>query len=193
MKYDAILVLGRGVYKDGSTSESAKSTVEKAVELFNDGLSDRIIFSGKWTYTLDYTPPTTEARAMANYAQSLGLPENATLLEEDSYTTVTNAYFIKKDLLIPNNWKRVVLVSIYPMSQRAHWTLGLIFGPEYTCDLINTDFTFPPETIKEKEAKEKEKLEYGKKFCQLHDLIPGDHETIFRLTEEDLDKNWRKS
>lgn len=192
MKYDAILVLGRGVYKDGSIPESAKSTIEKAVELFNASQADKIIFSGKWTYTLDYTPPTTEARVMANYAQSLGLPESATLLEEEAYTTVTNAYFIKKNFLIPNNWKRVVLVSTHPMSQRAHWTLGLIFGPEYTCDLINSDFYFSPDILKEKEAKEKEKRQYGKKFCQLHNLIPGDHETIFRLTEEDLDKNWRK-
>lgn len=206
MKYDAILVLGRGIYKDNSIPESAKSTIKKAVELYNSGQTDKIIFSGKWTYTLDYTPPNTEAGAMANYAETLGLPEKAILLEEDSYTTVTNAYNIKKNFLIPNNWKHVLLVSVKPMGERAHWTLNLLFGPEYKCELINTNFSFPPEILREKEAKEKEKLEYGKKFIKLHvdrptegrarsesdySLKPGDHEKIFRVTEEDLNKNWR--
>ncbi|MCR4277609.1 MAG: YdcF family protein [Candidatus Berkelbacteria bacterium] len=191
MKYDAILVFGRGVYKDGSTSESAKSTVEEAVKLYDSGQADKIIFSGKWTYTLDYTPPTTEARAMANYAKNLGLPEKAILLEEEAYTTVTNAYFIKKKFLIPNNWTRIALVSVYPMGQRALWTLELVLGPDYNCELINTDFSFPPEILKEKESKEKEKRECGLELCKLHSLKPGDHETIFRVTEEDLNKNWR--
>lgn len=191
MKYDAILVFGRGVYKDGSTSESAKSTVEEAVKLYDSGQSDKIIFSGKWTYTLDYIPPNTEARAMADHAITLGLPKKAILLEEEAYTTVTNVYFIKNKFLIPNNWTRVALVSVYPLGQRALWTLELILGPDYNCELINTSFSFPAEILKKMEEKEKEKREHGQKLCKLHSLRPGDHETIFRVTEEDLNKNWR--
>ena len=191
MKYDAILVLGRGVYKDGSVSDSANSTVEKALVLFNSHLADRVIFSGKWTYTLDYTPPTTEARAMAEYAETLGLPKEAILLEEKSYTTVTNAYFIKKDILIPNSWHRVILASVYPMDKRAHLVLETVFGPNYVCDLVTSDFSFPPETLKEKESREKAKIECTKNLYESHKLKPGDHEDIFQVTEEDLDKNWR--
>lgn len=191
MKHDAILVLGRGVYKDGSISESAKSTVERAVELFRAGEADKVIFSGKWTYTLDYTPPTTEARAMAKYAETLGLPKEAICLEERSYTTVTNAYFIKKDFLIPHNWYRLILVSVYPMDKRAHMVLQTVFGPEYICDLTTSKFYFPPEILKEKQSKEEKKIEYTKKLYESNKIKPGDHENIFRVTEEDLDKNWR--
>lgn len=191
MNYDAILVLGRGVYKDGSIPESAKSTVEKAVELYNGHQAERIVFSGKWTYKADYIPPTTEARAMANYARTLGLPEKAIHLEEKSYTTVSNAYFIKTEFLIPNNWHRVLLVSVYPMDKRAHKAVSTLFGSDYVCDLVTTDFVFPSEILKDKEAKEKEKREYTKKLYESHSLKPGDHKEIRRVTDEDLDKNWR--
>jgi len=193
MKYDAVLVLGRGVYKDGSIPESAKSTIEKAVELYKNGEAGRVIFSGRWTYSIDYTPPQTEAKAMADYASSLGLPNQAILLEEKSYTTVSNAYFIKKEFLIPNNWRRVVLVSVHPMDKRAHYVLNVVFGSEYVCDLVTCDFVFPPDALKEKEKKEAEKIIIAREFYAHHKINPGDHETIFRITNEDLEKNWRKS
>jgi len=192
MEYDAVLILGRGVYKDGSIPESAKSTVEKAVELYNSGAANRIIFSGNWTYNIDYTPPLSEAKAMATYASTLGLPKAAIFLEEESYSTVSNAYFIKKDFLIPNQWHRVVLVSVYPMDKRAKFVLETVFGPDYSCDLITTEFSFPQEVIEEKKLSERNKMKHAKEFYRVNSVIPGDHETIFKLTNEDLDKNWRK-
>ena len=191
MEYDAVLVLGRGIYKDRLIPDSAKSTVEKAIELYWAGQAKRIIFSGKWSYKLDYVPPTTEANAMAEYALTLRLPEEAIILEENSYTTVTNAYFIKKNILIPNNWKTVILVSVHPMDKRAHMVLETVFGPEYVCDVVACNFSFPPDVLKDKEAKEKEKIEYTKWLYDSNGFQPGDHETIFQVTEEDLNKNWR--
>ena len=188
MKYDVIAVLGRGIYKDGSFSESAMSTVEKAVELYKDGEAPRIIFSGKHTYGLDYTPPTTEAEAMADYAKKLGLPDGAALVEKESLTTIMNWYFIKKKFLLPNNWKKVLLVSVVPMDERAKLTMDTILGEDYKTGLINCDFRFIGELAKEKKESESSKIVEAKELLKKSGVKAGDHEALLELEKSRLKK-----
>ena len=41
--YDVALVLGKGIYEDGSIPDSAKAMVKKAVELYKAKQVDRVI------------------------------------------------------------------------------------------------------------------------------------------------------
>jgi len=187
--YDAVIILGRGIYKDGTIPESVKPTIKKAVELYNNRLTKKVVFGGKWTYKIDYTPPSTEARAMAECAFDLGLPKDVSYLEESSYTTVSNAYYIKKEILEPNRWKHIALISVYPMGERAKYVLSFVFGPDYTCDLVTADYSYPPDVLKIKEKDEKTKLKIAQQFYEQHNLKPGDHERIFEVTNKDLKEN----
>ena len=42
---DAILVLGRGIYADGSIPESAKATIRKAIELYKQDVSENVVLA----------------------------------------------------------------------------------------------------------------------------------------------------
>ncbi|HEY1074495.1 MAG TPA: YdcF family protein [Patescibacteria group bacterium] len=94
--YDVALVLGSGIKPDGAIPESAKIRTQKAADLLTDGAVGHIIFSGKWTYGLAYTPPLTEAEAMAQYGKSLGLEASQYIIEKESVTTVSNFCNIKR-------------------------------------------------------------------------------------------------
>lgn len=182
--YDAILVLGRGIREDGSIPDSAKATVKKAVELYNLGVSKHIIFSGKWSYTSKVPFPTTESEAMAKYAKELGLPNEAIILETQSDTTITNIYYVKTKTLQPNSWRKVLLVTLDPIYNRAFWLLKKFLGPGYECDYEIADFSFSEQKQQELQLSEKQKLEKVKLDCA--DVRDGDHETLFKRERDYL-------
>jgi uncharacterized SAM-binding protein YcdF (DUF218 family) len=117
--YDAIIVLGRGISPEGEIPESAKATVQKAVQLHKDGVANYIIFSGKWSRSSSYIPPTTEAKAMSDYSKDLGLPEKSIILEEESLDTISNCYYIKTRILLAKKWISLLLITLHPVDKRA--------------------------------------------------------------------------
>jgi uncharacterized SAM-binding protein YcdF (DUF218 family) len=183
-KADVIIVLGRGIYKDGLIPESAQASIKKAVELYKNGKAGHITFSGKWSYSLDYTPPITEARAMANFSRDLGLPEQVIKLEEESDNTLSNCYYIKTRLLEPNNWKHIILITIDPQDKRAPYHMEKILGSGYAIETVPADFSFSEEKRTQLAAIEKQKMENVVTFYQ--DFTPGDHEAIFHKSKEYL-------
>lgn len=187
-KYNAILVLGRGIYKDGSIPNSAKATIRKAVELYNQKSSSNIIFSGKWSYKIDYTPPITEAEAMANYAKSLGLSEEAICIEKESVNTVFNLYNIKKQFLEPNDWYKVALVSLDPVYKRAFNDLKKMLGSKYQCDLIIAQFKFPKQKYEQIKQNEEEKLKVADQFYAK--IADGDDKAIYDKNIEYIKKRY---
>lgn len=175
-KYDVVLVLGSGVYKDGSIPESAEARIRKAKELFDKGTVDHIILSGKWSYRLDYTPPLSEAGAMAEYGESIELSHQKILLENESTTTMTNFYFIKK-ILRENGWRKVILVINRPYVERTKLNMEMVLGPDYECEVIEPDYRFPKEKEEELVRIEVEKIKVVREFYK--DVKPGDDESIY--------------
>lgn len=188
MKYNIILVLGTGIRADGSLPESAKALVEKAVSLCNKGVAPKIIFSGRWSYTLTYTPPTTEAEAMAQYAQSLGIPSEAIHIENESITTVSNLCLLKEQYLEPHAYRRILLVNLEPLSERAQCNVAMVFGPSYTVDVTYTPFSYPPEKLAHLLEQEKIKLAQAKQFHSNNKA--GDHKAIYKAAMKDLEENY---
>jgi uncharacterized SAM-binding protein YcdF (DUF218 family) len=102
---DAIVVLGARVLPGGVPSGALFARVEKAVELYRQGLAPRLIFSGG----VGVNPPS-EAQVMRALAVELGVPSEACLLEEQSHSTAQNARF-SAELLRGLGARRVVVVS----------------------------------------------------------------------------------
>lgn len=86
--YDAIVVAGCGVRPDGTPSPALAHRAKHAVMLFEAGHAERVVFTGGVG-----THPPSEAKAAAAYAIELGLPLEATLLEDRSTSTEENARF----------------------------------------------------------------------------------------------------
>lgn len=73
--------LGRGGDADGTLPRLAVHRVNRAAELFAWETATRIIFSGRCSLMTDVIPAVTEARAMAEYAATPGLPRDALFVE----------------------------------------------------------------------------------------------------------------
>lgn len=103
---DAILVLAAGVNADDSLPPTTRRRVEAGVAVFQAGKAGNMLFSGG---RLDASKPDT-ADLMGEYARSLGVPEGAILLENNSYSTLQNGLFAK-DVLQSKGLESVILVT----------------------------------------------------------------------------------
>ncbi|REG30867.1 uncharacterized SAM-binding protein YcdF (DUF218 family) [Archangium gephyra] len=102
---DVLVVLGARVLPGGQPSPALRARIEKAVELYHQGLAPRLLFSGG----VGVNPPA-EARVMRDLAVRLGVPPEACLLEEQSHSTEQNARF-SSELLRSLGARRVLVVS----------------------------------------------------------------------------------
>ena len=127
----AIVVLGRGLDADGALPPLARQRVDRAAELFAWDVAPRIIFSGRCSLMHPGEPPITEAVAMADYAESLGLPRHVMHLEEESCDTIGNAWFTMKRWLEPNEWTAIRVVTSDFHIPRASWVFQKVLGLGY--------------------------------------------------------------
>ena len=132
MKADSIICLGGGVEKDGLLTKDSKARVERAVELYQEGLSSTVIFSGGYGFLIPQALPKTEAQLMKEYAISLGIPESSILLEEKSKDTIGNAHFTKTDFAKPRYWRNLAVVTSDYHVPRVKLVFGKILAPSIT-------------------------------------------------------------
>lgn len=104
VKADCIVVFAGGVGESGKPGQGYEERVQRAADLYRQGFSKHIIFSSGYTYLFK------EPYIMKALAVSLGVPEGAIILEDKAKNTYENVLF-SKELLLKNNWKRVLLVS----------------------------------------------------------------------------------
>ena len=128
---DAIVVLGSTVNDDGSLPLHARQRAVRAAMLHAAGVAPRVIFSGRCNLTAPEPPPVSEAAAMAAYAESLGTPRAAMLLEEESRDTIGNAYFVRRQFLEPNGWSSIRVVTSDFHVPRTTWVFQKILGAAY--------------------------------------------------------------
>lgn len=92
--------------------------VERAIELYNSGVADKIMLGGNRPFYSDDIEP--EAVRMAQFATDAGVPESAIIIEDKSITLPDN---VKRslDLLETMNWhpKSITLVATNFVLRRA--------------------------------------------------------------------------
>ena len=87
-RYDAIVVAGCAVRRDGQPSAALANRTAHAVRLYQEGMAPRVVFTGGVG-----THGPSEASVAAARALALGLPEEAVVLEATSTSTEENARF----------------------------------------------------------------------------------------------------
>jgi len=103
-KADAIVVFAAGVGESGVPGQGYEERVLHAVDLYQRGFAERVIFSSGALYAFK------ETDMIKTLALSLGLPERAILLEEEASSTYENVKFTK-NILDSRGWKKILLVS----------------------------------------------------------------------------------
>jgi hypothetical protein len=189
MIYDVAIVLGTGIKKDGTLPDSCLSNLKTAIKLYKDKSVSKLVFSGKWAWNCIFTPPFTEAQAMKQIAISRNVSENDIFIEDESLTTVSNLCHLKEKILIANNFKSMVLICISDLvKDRLEYNLKMVLGPDYTYEIALADSVYDPQKYQDLKVIEADKLIDCKNFYI--DITPGDHQTILKKSEEDLQKNY---
>lgn len=134
----AIVVLGKGINEDGTITREAERSVKRAAELFKTSKFDMVVMSGRWSYTMDYTPSKTEAEAMKEYAVKLGIPAESILLEEESLDTLGNAYYTKRLLDDVGGVTSITVVTVDFHRDRSKYIFEKIFGPKIKLDFATS-------------------------------------------------------
>lgn len=176
---DAIVVLGGGISSKGSIPDFVKARIQAAVRI-SDGKMP-IIFSGKWSFLIDYMPPLTESQAMKSYALEHAPSPSASLIhcEEDSMDTIGNACYIKLNFLIPNNWHSIILITSDFHMRRSEYIFHKVLGTDYRLISfpVASGFSTPELTIKK--HTENKLLRFTKTLLLL--VRSGDHERVIKI------------
>ena len=161
---------------------SQDTGLKKGVDLFKKGLAKKIIMSGSCGFMVSYTPTKTEAKAMKEYAVSLGVPEKNILTEEDSKDTIGNAYFTRKNLLEPNNWKNIIVVTSEYHIPRARYIFQKILRKDNRVEMIAADSHLTAEEARQKSVEEEKIMALTKQWLDW--IEDGDVEEITRFMTE---------
>jgi len=105
VKADAIVVLGNKVNSDGTPSARLKARLDKALELYRQGLSENIVVSGGTGIE-----GFSEAKVMATYLASNGVSDNLIIQDSLGVTTGMTAINCKR-IFKQQKWQSVIVVS----------------------------------------------------------------------------------
>jgi uncharacterized SAM-binding protein YcdF (DUF218 family) len=131
---DAIVVFAGGVGESGQPGQGYEERVKKAVELYEQGFAKHIIFSSGAVSTFP------EPYVMKALAVSLGVPEEAIILEDKASSAYENVKFTNR-ILDSNTWDKIILVTS-PYNVRR---VSLIFNglaPEKEVTYLYSDSVF---------------------------------------------------
>ncbi|RJP28980.1 MAG: glycosyltransferase [Candidatus Omnitrophota bacterium] len=129
VKSDAIVVLAGGVGETGLAGYSYEERVKYAIELYKQGYADHLVFSSGFVYIFN------EPLVMKALAISLGVPEEAIILESASKNTYEHVTNIKK-LLSENKMSNIIVVSSPYHMRRLYLVSKKLAG--------NINFTYCP-------------------------------------------------
>ncbi len=130
-KLDVIICLGKSINSDGTLDWILEKRVELAYELARKR-NIPLILTGFKSYRRDEEIDITEASAMYNYLRTNHNIKNMKIiLEEKGESTIHQLCIIKKNLLVPNKWYLVGIVTDKIHLRRAKITAKWIFGDEF--------------------------------------------------------------
>jgi uncharacterized SAM-binding protein YcdF (DUF218 family) len=119
--FDAIVVPGCAVRKDGTASGALARRTAHAIKLWHEGAAPRIVFTGG----VGRYPPS-EAMVAGDLALAAGIPREAIILEEQSTTTEANARLAAGLSAEMSDWHIVVTTDGYHC-----WRCRRLFGRHF--------------------------------------------------------------
>lgn len=114
---DAILVFGNKVEETGEPSDRLKSRLDRAISLYNEGMTEIIVVSGALG-----KEGFEEAEVMKEYLMKNNIPKENIIVDNKGYTTYdTGKNF--RDIAKQHDFHNVILVSQYYHLLRANLAL----------------------------------------------------------------------
>lgn len=179
MMYDAIIILGSGVNDDSTLLPIPKQRVATGIALFEQQLAPTLIMTGKWSLFATAPYPISEAAAMAVYAVSRGVPEDAVIKEEAAMDTIGNAYYTKTAILEPRGWRSVIVLTSDFHLVRTRYIFDKVLGTQYDIKYVAAPNAVEVTRLSEIAEKEHRVLTLTKEL--LDPIADGDHEAIQKI------------
>ena len=138
VKYDCLILLG--TQPDLETWEFPRQIhkcVQKTAELYEAGIAENIIASGKWSRRIEdqsLGQPFDECDKSADLLIAAGVRNEAISRERVSTDTISNLYYVKTQFLIPKQWSKLLFVVADFRIPRLRFLVSKVLGPEYQVD-----------------------------------------------------------
>lgn len=116
-RFDAIIVLGGNVDRDGNPSPDMLARITEGVNEYERGVAPHIILTGGPQHGF------VEARIMARAAEAEGIPASSLVLEPEAGNTIQNACFSAR-IMRQRGWRSAEVVTTAAHLPRA----GIIFS-----------------------------------------------------------------
>lgn len=104
-RFDAIIVLGSPVDRDGNPTPDQLAGVNEGVHEYERGVAPRLIFTGG-----PVRNQYVEARVMARTAEAEGIPQSAIFVEPNAKDTIQNACYAVR-IMKAHGWRSAEVVS----------------------------------------------------------------------------------
>ncbi len=157
--YNTAIVLSRWMNLDGTLGEETKKRTDRSIDLYLEGATRSLTMSGLRD-NKEPESPTSHAEAMKRYAHSCGVSEEAIFKEEHSLDTTGQAFFIKRDIIIPNEFQRLAVISSDYHMERVKAEFDFMFGGNYSIDYFSIDGFSTDQLLED----ERRKIEYFNLF-----------------------------
>lgn len=174
-----IIVLGGGIDLKGNLPSLVYQRLDKAIEIYQSNKKNnniKLVVTGKYSFLyhqLKKFPPTTEAEKMAQYLLKKQIPKNKILLEKKSKDTIGNAYYLKKDVFIPHQETRAIIITSNFHRERVKYIFDKIFEPKYHLQFVGVEEKLSPDKKNQVNSRQKELLNKTKQILSL--MKPGNH------------------
>lgn len=133
--YDAIVILGsQPDPRNWQFPSHVFKTLDRAIDGFVHEASPAIVVSGKWAIRFDIlhiAQPFRECDKMADYLIERGIPEGAIFKEGDSKDTISNLYYLKKNVLGPHKFRNLLVITADFRKARIEFLCQKILGDTY--------------------------------------------------------------
>ncbi|MCH7567788.1 MAG: YdcF family protein [Nanoarchaeota archaeon] len=186
MKYNTSLTLSHRINSDGSLTQQTEDRVKKSIDLYFEGLAETLTMSGGYA---DKEAPFTHAEAMKRFALQRNIHEGDIHLESTSLDTVGQAVFSKRNVVIPQKWDRLVVVSHDYHLERVKKIFDFVYGKDFDINYVGVFSIFSTDS----QVLQKERANWELTRETFEGVTPGNDDDILDVLVEKhpLYKNFR--
>lgn len=140
--------------------------MERAVSLYHTFPGTPLVMTGGIV-----TPGASDACAMREYLLEKKIPPDLIYLEESALDTIGNAVFTKKEVVIPQQWNTLAIVTHESHMKRVQEIFSFVYGDNYQLSYEAVSHIISP-TVKELEEEQRSLLLFRDRF---KGVMAGDH------------------
>lgn len=129
--HEALVALGQGLTPQEELTEKAIQRMDTAISAWEEDVAPNMVVSGGHSFMLDTPPSLPEAAVMRRYALDRGVPERAIHIEDKSLDTIGNALFTKTQVVAPNDWEHLMIVTSRSHLPRTLKIFRHVFGDDF--------------------------------------------------------------